>query len=562
MLAACSKTGDLLPGCGSGDNIVLDVSSAGAVSRAEASGAEVAVSHIDVLIFAGDETKVVHERVTGAAAAGGKIILSAKRSSFAENVGYWVYLVANSTEESEAFDALTNLNGLKAMQQRDPNIHMTGIASLPDIPQTFLMDGIAYTGDSEPASPAAVVLNDGDASADTELKAMLKRAAAKIVVRIRKGEKVEFSNESGAGEAGYYLRNMPYTTSVISGVDADAELWTPGRNASYFHWTADVVTVTAYAYSHDWANQSALEKETRLIVNVPLYPLDKEGNRGEFQPRSYYQIPVSKSKNLLRNHCYQVAVTVNAAGATDPSEALELGPVEYSVSEWDEETIDVGGGTEHPIYLTVNTDEMEMYNIEADTATLRFASSSQVGVEVLRAYFINKFGQEEEVDRDIFDAIRATPAEGLTGNIDVYSPLPLNNAVRYIELEVTNTDGATPRTVIVEQYPLEYITNIQGWYSYRSDFGGTTYELINGEPVDNPYDSDNRLNGNDDRIVAVGGWNNGTGSWRNYYQRGGSNSSYFFTSKVAEQITSGNNRGKSNIYYYSWDESEENVGSW
>ena len=246
MLAACSKTGDLLPGCGSGDNIVLDVSSAGAVSRAEASGAEVAVSHIDVLIFAGDETKVVHERVTGAAAAGGKIILSAKRSSFAENVGYWVYLVANSTEESEAFDALTNLNGLKAMQQRDPNIHMTGIASLPDIPQTFLMDGIAYTGDSEPASHAAVVLNDGDASADTELKAMLKRAAAKIVVRIRKGEKVEFSNESGAGEAGYYLRNMPYTTSVISGVDADAELWTPGRNASsYFHWTADVVTVTA-----------------------------------------------------------------------------------------------------------------------------------------------------------------------------------------------------------------------------------------------------------------------------------------------------------------------------
>ena len=57
------------------------------------------------------------------------------------------------------------------------------------------------------------------------------------------------------------------------------------------------------------------------------------------------------------------------------------------------------------------------------------------------------------------------PRRGLTGNIDVYSPLPLNNAVRYIELEVTNTDGATPRTVIVEQYPLEYITNIRGWYS-------------------------------------------------------------------------------------------------
>ena len=138
VLAACSKTGDL-PGCGAGDNIVLDVSSAGAVSRAEALGAEVAVSHIDVLIFACDETKVAHERVTGTAAGSGKIILSAKRSSFAEHVGYWVYLVANSTEESETFDALTNLNGLKAMQQRDPNIHMTGIAGLSGMPQTFLM---------------------------------------------------------------------------------------------------------------------------------------------------------------------------------------------------------------------------------------------------------------------------------------------------------------------------------------------------------------------------------------------------------------------------------------
>ena len=89
MLAACSKTGDLLPGCGSGDNIVLDVSSAGP-SAVRSVGRRSAVSHIDVLIFAGDETKVVHERVTGAAAAGGKIILSAKRSSFAEmsDIGY------------------------------------------------------------------------------------------------------------------------------------------------------------------------------------------------------------------------------------------------------------------------------------------------------------------------------------------------------------------------------------------------------------------------------------------------------------------------------------------
>ena len=62
------------------------------------------------------------------------------------------------------------------------------------------------------------------------------------------------------------------------------------------------------------------------------------------------------------------------------------------------------------------------------------------------------------------------------------------------------------------QYPLEYITNIQGWYSYRSDFGGTTYENRGNRKTDNDY----------------------------------------FKSKVAEEITSANNRGKSNIYRYYW----------
>ena len=45
-------------------------------------------------------------------------------------------------------------------------------------------------------------------------------------------------------------------------------------------------------------------------------------------------------------------------------------------------------------------DEDEIKSVETTVA-----SSSQVGVEVLRAYFINKFGQEEAVDRDIFSRL-------------------------------------------------------------------------------------------------------------------------------------------------------------
>ena len=61
-------------------------------------------------------------------------------------------------------------------------------------------------------------------------------------------------------------------------------------------------------------------------------------------------------------------------------------------------------------------------------------------------------------------------------------------------MEVTNEDRATPKTVTIAQYPLEYITNILGWYSYRDDFEGTTYELLKGEDVKGKtYTSSNRI---------------------------------------------------------------------
>lgn len=77
--------------------------------------------------------------------------------------------------------------------------------------------------------------------------------------------------------------------------------------------------------------------------------------------------------------------------------------------------------------------------------------------------------------------INVVPDKGLNGNINIHSPLPTNNTIRYIELEITNEDGVEARKVTVAQYPLEYITNIQGWYSSREDFG-STWENPRGTP--------------------------------------------------------------------------------
>ena len=562
VFTACDKDDTLhATGAGAdGNSIILDLASASLpVTRAtvEATGVEVAVSHLDVLIFDKNGIKVWHERVSGTANKNGTITLSAKRSDFSANTAYWVYLIANSTADVNTFKADDfNLAALKGMTQEDECIHITGLQNIEGgAPQAFLMDGIAYPkGQEEPKTASAVVLNNGTEADNTELQVTLRRAAAKIVVRIKKGDYVEFGDRPRpeASQAGYYLRNMPYTTSVVPPLSMDAEtakLRTPSlyNGPYYFEWTAKVITVTSYAYAHVWDDESTLEKEVRLIVNIPLNHIlrDEEGKPTgdtEYHKNSYYQIPVSKTQKLDRNTCYIVDVTLNAPGGSDPSKPVELTEISYFVYNWESKQINVGGEDNRPAYLTLNEYEMEMHNMEEDNTTLEFASSSEVEAKITRVYYIDKFGQEKDLeiinDRNPNEwgektttggwypqtdwknecTIRITPDENITGKIDVFGTVPGNNAVRYIEFTVTNKEGIK-REVKVAQYPLEYITNIQGWYSYRSDFGGTTYESRGDRTTRNDY----------------------------------------FKSKVAEEITSGNNRGKSNIYRYNWSRNSSSV---
>lgn len=564
-LTACDKNDTLSVSGpeGDGNSIILDLASASLpVTRAtvDATGAEIAVDHLDVLIFREDGTKEWHERVDGGTGGSGKITLSAQRSGFTAGEGYWVYLIANSTADVSVFEAGTfNLAGLKGLMQEDERIHVTGL-DVTGAPQTFLMDGIAYPkGTNEPATAAPVVLNNGKEADNTELQVVLRRAAAKIVVKINKGEYVEFGDTPAGHEAGYYLRNMPYTTSVVppEHMDEDhAGLRTPDLlgSGNYFNWTSNVITVTAYAYAHVWENASTLEKETRLIVNIPMTytPHDETGPTGDAQllESSYYQIPVSASKELKRNTCYEVVVTVNAPGGSNPSKPVELTEISYSVYDWEKEQINVGGEGDRPAYLTLNRYEMEMHNTEDDYTTLEFASSSEVTSKIKRVYYIDKFGQEKNLElnpatglygekyttggwipttywKNTCD-IKVTPDENINGNIHVHSTVPENNTIRYIEFEITNNEGIT-RPVKVIQYPLEYITNIQSWYSYRDDFK-------NGDSKPTTYEYKG------DRIVGVS-YNSRNGNYSYHTSRGNG----FWRSKVASRH---NNDGSSEIDYY------------
>lgn len=582
FLAACSKEYDFPDAqAGSdGNNITLNISSGElSVSRAvTAEGVEVAVSHIDVLIFDNTDAKTMvwSERVQAPTDKTGQITLAAKRESFGANENYWVYLIANSTHKKEDFTNLADLNALKAMTQEDEDIHMTGIPATETVvfPQTFLMDGIAYPeGQQEPelASASPVVLNDGVKKNDTKLAVTLRRAAAKVVVTITKGDDVTFDTEPQSHAAGYYLRNMPYSTSIVAGVDGQAKLKTTDKTSGgYFGWTADAITVTAYMYAHAWDNASALEQEVRLVMNIPLtYNNDEDP---QLRPNNYYQVPVCSGKSLNRNTCYKVTAKVNAPGAENPSTPVTLTDVKYSVEDWTEETINVGG-EDRPAFLTLNQYDLEMRNMEDDHTSLIFTSSSDVSTKIKRVYYIDKFGQDQDLEKrypnnpdnnewgitvtippdDWWEYpkeewhshgnISVTPDEGFNGKLDVHSDLPENNTIRYIEITVTNDDGIE-RTVTIEQYPLEYITNIQGWYSYRSDFGGTTWEAVDAtHPLTGTGNTVNTGETTINNRYTRCSWDNSRWSISTGYGQGS-----FFGSKVAVDAQNGH----STIYYYQW----------
>ena len=515
----------------SNESIVLDISSG--LTKAADTDVESFVSHLDVIIFDVDGTlpgnKVYSGRYNVNNAS--SVTLNAKRSSFPAGSIYYVYLIANSTLPEADFTAVTTYNDLVDKKQEDYDLHLTGL-TVEGAPKYFLMDAVAE--DADGVSP--VVLNNGVLSDNTVLSALLTRAAAKVVVNIKASEKVEFKNFTVAegSEGGlYYLRNMPYDAYLLAEAREDEDIRTAKvRNTSktnnaYFTWNPSAdsrnVSLTTYVYPNNWADNSILERETSIVVNLPM-TFTSDGTSTDYK-NSWYKIPMTDEKMFRRNNYYEVNIDLNRPGAATETVPEELKDIYYSVTEWTVQDILVGGD-DRPKYLSVNKESMEMHNIAVDATTLEFASSSPVTITVKDIYYYDKFGQKTPVSPDI----TGTTDGGIAGNITVNSPVPDNNAIRYFTLVITNEEGIT-REVTVAQYPLEYITNQQGWYSYRSDFYTGTYA-----PTTYEYKGSRRV---------AADWDNNSWDYSTSVQN-----NYFFGSKVARM----NADGTSRLYYYSWSQ--------
>ena len=529
------------------ENIVLDLSSG--TTKAEQSSTEAFVNHIDVFIF---------ESVSGAPAAGkhygryvvnnaSSLTLDAKRSEFDQNKSYFVYLVANSVIEESEFAGYTQHTTLLNKIQSDANLHLTGL-DIASAPKYFLMDAVAKDKDGK--SP--VTLNNGDPSANTVLSAQLRRAAAKVVINIEAGSKVEFKPygiQDGSEGGLYYVRNLPYQTYVLAEAKAAEDITAEVRNTTksdsrYFTWNPSEdnknVSLTTYVYPHSWSNTSILEEETCVVMNLPLDFTDDQGNVHKYH-NSWYKIPMTDDKMFKRNNYYEVNITLNRPGAISESTPESVSGIYYAVEDWISVPVNVGG-EKRPDYLQLNTDHVDIYNENYDDSSLSFASSTPIpsnGITLLEAYYYNYLDRKVDLKTNdtynIYDQIKATAQQNvLNGTITINSPFYSStqeyhsNAIRYLKFRVQNSSGQTAEFTVA-QYPTLYITNEHGLYSYRSDFGGTNYSDGVGTA--------NRAGAN---------WNN-NGTWT--YSATASNS-YFFGSKVAK---SSGSSYTINYAYYSTD---------
>lgn len=537
--------------------IVLNVSGGTlrVISRAEDmadTDAESAVTHLDVMIFndaAADENKTLmhSERIT-TAGPDGRVKLNVNLDQIQIGAKYWVYVVANSSAEATTFSQIGNVKALLALRQQDHNLHLTA-TGLQNVSSHFLMDGVGYMGNSEPAYAGPVVIAQSKITDVVELNVKLRRAASKIVVKLLSGEDMQFDATIANSTHGYYIRNLPYSTRVVNdgNIRECVDLETTHETTSpYSKWLYDDnnkvigLEITAYVYSHKWETNNSFETATNLLVDIPARYTNDQDQVVEL-PNNYYQVPLSQRFEFERNHYYEVVATVSAPGAEDVSEPIIVKDLKYSTLPWTERTINIGN-VDGPQYLKVNLDELKLYNTAIDATSLQFSSSSPVTITVSDCYYIDKFGIKQTIRANTYNISGSTQRGALSGNITVNSDVPTNNTIRYFTLNIENETGQT-ETVVVEQYPLVYVVNVLGHYSYRDDFktGSNAPTTINNV-------------GSSIVSVSLDSWNASTGRWSyNYSTRQGG----FWSSKVVRETYSANHsnasyRGRSDIDYYYW----------
>lgn len=463
---------------------------------------EAVVKRMDVFLFGPGETFMKHATAGDGNADVEKVTLyegSSWKDNFIDDNEYTLYVLANYKGSADLSNIQT-VQGLKDLVATDEDIaKWEGMKEGTETytGKTFLMDGKKVFKGRE--------LDKSQSTLDIPVD--VKRAAVKIEVTLKysdewkekftaTGLKAQFAHYAtataalaeapmlDADERGF--TTYPTATGDVLDRFSAAPVFEEGNIENKKH---NGSKIRFYAYVNNWEQE--ISNETMFLIDLPGQI------EGEDNPlaHNFYKIPIvpnGEEQNLSRNTFYQVTAVVDMEGSSTVDVPVELKDVNCEVKDWETTTIDVGAG-DNPEYLMLNEYHVEIRNVDGYDGIHFYSSSPIDKVEVVGfgnqaaadeagvdfqypgdnsktptipgAYYVNKNNERKSVsgvtvsfDQDVTD-----------GWIHLTSSNPVNVTKRYITLKVTNKDGQS-KYVVVEQYPLEYIQPIAGYYSYRDDF--------------------------------------------------------------------------------------------
>lgn len=464
------------------------------------------ISSVDIFMFKKDGTLNAGGYVH---AESDEVVYLYKGSEWLNNFNeqdapYTVYALANYKGDA-TLSGVQSLDDLKAVVAEDVDVvKWEGMGTNPAYEgKTFLMDGkktVTYAdlqsdqSDGEPyivdmpltraAVKIELTLNFSDGWAQkfmaTDLKAQLSNYAS-ITPALSDGNPLD-GDQRG-------LSNYPgLQGDEMENFSADP-IFSKGDNGDY-----NGSKIRFYTYINRWDN--FIDNETMLLIDLPGR-YDENGKpaseAAELLDHNFYKVPIisnAEPQIFQRNTFYQITAVVNMKGTATVDEPVELIDVQFQTAPWTENNVD--GGDVDADYLMLNQYYVDIRNV--DSYDVEFYSSSPIkkveivgfenqneaqaegidfaypgeGTEIPGVYFVNKYNQRRDVTPDNLVTVY-WDKDVVNGKIHLDSSNPDNVTKRYITLKVTNTDELS-KYVVVEQYPLEYIQPIPGYYSYRSDF--------------------------------------------------------------------------------------------
>lgn len=488
-----------------------DMKPAGTRSSEEDPLNENLISSVDIFMFKQDGTLNAGGYVH---AESDEVVYLYKGSEWLNNFSeqdapYTVYALANYKGDA-TLSGVQSLDDLKTVVAEDVDVvKWEGMGTNPAYEgKTFLMDGrqtVTYA-DLQRAQ------SDGEPYI---VQMPLTRAAVKIELTLNFSD--EWAQKFIATGLKAQLSNYASITPALSDgnpLDGDQRGLSnyPGLQGDEMeNFSADPVCdkgqtfkgskIRFYTYINRW--DDFIDNETMLLIDLPGR-YDEKGSDpasedAELLDHNFYKVPIisnAEPQIFQRNTFYQITAVVNMKGTATVDEPVELIDVQFHTAPWTENN--VNGGDVDAGYLMLNKYYVDIRNVDSYDG-LEFYSSSPIekveivgfenqneaqaadidfdypgepnpdaDKEIPGVYFVNKYNQRRDVTSDSLVTVD-WDKNVVNGKIYLISPNPDNVTKRYITLKVTNTDELS-KYVVVEQYPLEYIQPIPGYYSYRDDF--------------------------------------------------------------------------------------------